>query len=172
MPNRRELSLTPIKHLLRHIHMYDVVDGGKDFLTRVMGSGVFVGRNPDTTGKLLSEHPDAAVRSHVGPVLCEMVETAKPARLMRTCQGDDRFHITYAESVCLPLGTGDTVEQIVAMTIFTHELQDTYILLPEFKAASAAKQDIFVLLYRFAKIGGRRALSLIMSSMNRERASG
>jgi len=172
MPSRRELSLVPIKNLLRHIHLYDVVDTGHDFRTRVIGTGVFLGRDPDTTGKLLSEHPDAVVRSRVGQALREVVNTSNPVRVKRIRPGEDRFHITHVESVYLPLGTADKAEQIVAMTIYTHGIQQADFALLNSRIAPAFKHDIFVWLFRLWKSGRRIVLNLMKPMVKRASTPG
>lgn len=122
IPLRTEISLGPIKRLLRHIHMYDVVDGGRDFRTRVMGTGVFIGKGPDTTGKLLSEEPSEGARMRLGLPLRQVVRTAKPARVLAQRPGKDLYQVFAIESLWLPLGAQATVAQVMAMTIYTQKL--------------------------------------------------
>ncbi len=153
MPTRADLSLTPIKQYLRHIHMYDVVDAGRDFFTRVMGTGVFLGKNPDTTGQLLSQHPDTVVRARLNFSLREVVNTAAPRRVLRERPGRDRFHATHVESIYLPLGTAQSVEQIIAMSIFKHVLRPAGDVLPVAKSAPAGKHRLGALLVRIARMG-------------------
>ncbi|MDE2162138.1 MAG: PAS domain-containing protein [Alphaproteobacteria bacterium] len=125
MPLRTEISLAPIKRLLKHIHMYDVVDGGLDFRTRVMGTDVFIGKGIDSTGKLLSEEPNEGARARLGRPLRHVVSTAKPVRVLAQRPGKDLYQVFAIESLWLPLGAQETVDQVLAMTIYTQKLDTT-----------------------------------------------
>ncbi|MCK5268758.1 MAG: PAS domain-containing protein [Spirochaetes bacterium] len=58
LPTRSQINPNEIKHILPHIAMMDVIDDGKDFRVRLIGSEVqrYLGR--DCTGELLSEGQD------------------------------------------------------------------------------------------------------------------
>ena len=125
MPLRTDISLGSIKRLLRHIHMYDVVDGGRDFRTRVMGTCVYIGKGTDSTGKLLSEEPSDGARVRRGAPLRHVVRTAKPARALAQRPGKDLYKVFAIESLWLPLGAQETVALVMAMTIYTQKLDTT-----------------------------------------------
>ncbi|MGZ5938753.1 MAG: PAS domain-containing protein [Rhizomicrobium sp.] len=116
MPMRSEIVPKDIRHCLRYIHIYDVVDNGVDFRARLVGTSVFPGLNDDQTGKLVSQHPDPGVQLRFGALLRHVTLTGAPARsVSRRFTGsllDDR----YTEGLWLPLGEGNRVIHILAQS--------------------------------------------------------
>jgi hypothetical protein len=54
-PRRAEIDPTEIKKHLSHLIMVDVIDGGKDFRFRLIGTRIVEGLGHDNTGKRFSE---------------------------------------------------------------------------------------------------------------------
>lgn len=116
MPSRTEIAPKDIKHALRTIHIYDVVDGGTDFRVRLVGTGVFPGLEADQTGRLLSEHPDPGVRLRFAVALKHVVQTVEPARSLSLRKTGDLLRDAHTEGLWLPLGDGDRVEHVLAQS--------------------------------------------------------
>src|ERR1700688_3416251 len=58
MPARNDFTPRDMKAYLRRIHLYDVVEGGRDFRIRLLGTSMTIGMGQDPTGKLMSAFPD------------------------------------------------------------------------------------------------------------------
>ncbi|MDE2181705.1 MAG: PAS domain-containing protein [Alphaproteobacteria bacterium] len=119
MPNRADIALAAIKKFLRHVHLYEVIDGGRDFRNRVMGTDVFIGKGTDSTGKLLSEETCEGARTRLGLPLRRVVDTGVPLRALTQRPGKNEYHVFDIESIWLPLGAPGSVDQVLAMTIYT-----------------------------------------------------
>lgn len=105
-----------IAHLLKHVHFSDVIDNGEDFRFHLIGDAVFRGLCENQTGKLVSEHPDIAVRLRLPILMREVVRTKRPVvGLAIRVTGNANLR---ADSVWLPFG-GPEVTQIMGMTALT-----------------------------------------------------
>ncbi len=119
MPARNEIVPKDLKHALRALHLYDVLDGGADFRMRLVGTGVFPGLDADQTGKLISEHPDPGIRLRFVAALRHVVETGQPARSLSLRKTGDLLRDAYAEGLWLPFGDGHRVEHVLAQSALT-----------------------------------------------------
>jgi len=116
MPTRTEIDPKEIRRSLRFVHMYDVVEGGEDFRTRLVGSSVFPGLATDQTGRLVSEHPDPGVRLRFAVLLRHVLAHRAPARSVSLRQTGSAVTDRRTEGLWLPLGHDDTVEQILVQS--------------------------------------------------------
>ena len=116
MPSRTEIAPKDIKHALRTIHIYEVVDGGADFRARLVGTGVFPGLATDQTGKLLSEHPDPGVCLRFAVALRHVAATGEPVRSLSLRKTGNLLSDAHTEGLWLPLGEADRVEQVLAQS--------------------------------------------------------
>jgi hypothetical protein len=116
MPTRTEISPKDLRHCLRYIHIYDVVDGGADFRARLVGTSVYPGLDDDQTGKLVSQHPDPGIQLRFGMILRHVFATARPARSISRRITGSLMNDMNTEGLWLPLGEGGTVLQILAQS--------------------------------------------------------
>ncbi|HEY0105554.1 MAG TPA: PAS domain-containing protein [Rhizomicrobium sp.] len=116
MPARSEIVPKDIRHCLRYIHIYDVVDRGADFRARLVGTSVFPGLDVDQTGKLVSQHPDPGVQFRFATLLRHVLASGMPARSLSHRITGSLLHDLYTEGLWLPLGEGDNVQHILAQS--------------------------------------------------------
>ncbi|MEJ0025218.1 MAG: PAS domain-containing protein [Rhizomicrobium sp.] len=116
MPARADVLPRDIKHCLRYIHIYDVIDGGADFRARLVGTSVFPGLDDDQTGKLVSQHPDPGIRLRFAALLRHVAATGEPARSISRRITGSLLHDLYTEGLWLPLGEGDRVRHVLAQS--------------------------------------------------------
>ena len=119
MPTRADISPKELRRSLRHIHMYDVMEGGRDFRARLVGTGVFPGLDEDQTGKLVSAHPDPGIRLRFGALLSHVAATGMPARSLSVRVTGSLLMDARTEGLWLPLGEGRTVQQILVHSSLT-----------------------------------------------------
>jgi hypothetical protein len=117
MPVRNDFTPRDMKAYLRRIHLYDVVENGRDFRIRVLGTSLTIGLGQDPTGKLMSEHPDAAAGHRFMLILQHVVSVGRPVRVVADQLIPERLATLQTEALWLPLGTGNTVEQVLAASI-------------------------------------------------------
>lgn len=115
-PARADLSPRAIKHCLRVIHLYDVVDGGADFRARLVGTTVYPGLTEDQTGRLISEHPDPGVRLRFSAAMKQVLAEGEPVRTVSRRLTGTRLHDARTEGLWLPLGAGELIEHILAIS--------------------------------------------------------
>jgi hypothetical protein len=115
MPPRAE-ARKEISHLLKYVHICDVLDDDEDFRFQLIGDAVFQGLKVNPTGQLVSQHPDMGVRLRFPILMRAAIQAKKPIRgvaIRKTESGD--FH---AESIWMPFG-GAEVKQVMGMTVLT-----------------------------------------------------
>lgn len=113
MPLRAE-ARKEISHLLKHVHVSEVIQGGEDFRFHLIGGAVFPGLGENQTGRLVSEHPDMGVRLRFPILMREAIRIKMPVRgvaIRETERGN--YH---AESIWLPFGASD-VTRVMGMTV-------------------------------------------------------
>ena len=110
----RAVAGAGIGRLLKFTHLCDVIRGGEDFRFRIIGMGVFSGRESQV-GRLVSQHPDMGVRTRF-PALMRAVVDQKAA--VRGLAARETAHGWFqVESIWLPFG-GAEVHQIMGMAMF------------------------------------------------------
>jgi hypothetical protein len=118
-PERPEPMLRAIKHLLKFVLLSTVVGEGRDFQFRILGASVFPGLEPNQTGRLVSQHPDAGISHRFSTLMRATVEKRSAVRgVSARVTGDDLYDFEI-ESIWLPFGTGVKVTQILSMSTFT-----------------------------------------------------
>lgn len=116
MPTRAEIVAKDVKRCLRHMHIYDVINGGADFRARLVGTAVYPHLDEDQTGKLISKHPDPGVRLRFAAIMRRVVETGEPVRSRSLRVTGNPLYDAQTEGLWLPLGRGEKVEQILAQS--------------------------------------------------------
>lgn len=121
MPVRADIDFKSMRKHLPMVQLYDVLEGGADFHFRVSGTQVFLVNGVDMTGKTVSAHPNAAIRSRLLDVLRHVVATAKAIYARFESVEAHKVHHQVVESVYLPLGDGAVPTQIIGLTVFSAE---------------------------------------------------
>jgi hypothetical protein len=116
MPARNDFTPRDMKAYLRRIHLYDVVDGGRDFRIRLLGTSMTIGMGQDPTGKLMSAYPDPVAGHRFTLILQHLVAVGRPVRVMADHLIPERLATMQTEALWLPLGT-KTVEHVLAASI-------------------------------------------------------
>ncbi len=117
MPARDDFTPRDMKAYLRRIHLYDVVEGGRDFRIRVLGTSMTIGMGQDPTGKLISAYPDPVAGHRFMLILQHVVSIARPVRVVADHLIPERLATMQTEALWLPLGSANTVEQVLAASI-------------------------------------------------------
>ncbi len=118
MPAKGGMPPKQMKPFLRYVHLYDVVAGGEDFHCRLVGSELVMTHHMDMTGKLISTLPNARIRMQLLEALRRVVRNAQPLYSRFETVGDTPTQFPFVERLLLPLGTGDRVEQVMALTVW------------------------------------------------------
>ena len=116
MPVRADFTPHAMRAYLRRIHLYDVLDNGRDFRIRVMGTSLTIGLGADPTGKLITEHPDPAAGHRFMLILQHVVSVGRPVRVVADQRLPERLATLQTEALWLPLGE-KSVEQVLAASI-------------------------------------------------------
>lgn len=115
MPARPKI-VKEIGPLLKRVHFSDVIDGGRDFRFRLLGDAVFQCLDANQIGRMVSEHPDMAVRMRYPILMREVVRIKAPVRGLATRITAHTRVLT--DSIWLPFGGPDVV-QIMGMSVLT-----------------------------------------------------
>lgn len=120
-PPRAAIEPLELKDLLGHIVIVDVVQQPEPglmprFRYRLFGTIVAHRMGFDMTGKWIDEWPAPEYRDYLNRSYAEVYAAARPFRRLRRLVKDDR-KLDY-ESLMLPLGPPQAVEQILAAQLF------------------------------------------------------
>ncbi|WP_162915088.1 PAS domain-containing protein [Desertibaculum subflavum] len=117
MPARRDLGPVELRPWLAQIMLLEVIEGGRDFRIRLLGTDAVQGVGVDVTGRMLSEipaAPDLLVR-----FLAEyraVVASARPGRALHDYVSPTSGRRIVFERLALPLSDdGTTVNMILAL---------------------------------------------------------
>ena len=116
MPVRADFTPHEMRAYLRRIHLYDVLDGGRNFRIRVMGTSLTIGLGSDPTGKLITEYPDPPAGHRFMLILQHVVSVGRPVRVVADHLILERLSTMQTEALWLPLGE-KSVEQVLAASI-------------------------------------------------------
>lgn len=116
MPVRADFTPHDMRTYLRRIHLYDVLDHGRNFRIRVMGTSLTIGLGSDPTGKMITEHPDAQAGHRFMLILQHVVSVGRPVRVVADHLIPERLSTMQTEALWLPLGE-KSVEQVLAASI-------------------------------------------------------
>lgn len=101
MPKRQEMDAASLQDMMPFIYIVDILDGGKDFNMRFMGSAIVQSVGQDYTGLKASENK-GAVSSWREAVYRKVYETQKPMFTRVPLSDFERGHII-TECALLPL---------------------------------------------------------------------
>ena len=120
MPTRSALNPFILRSSLRFVQLFEIVNDGKDFRFKVMGSGIVEQTGLHLTGKCISELESVGVRTRVTAALRRVLETRGPVRL--TADHSALGHLAHkqTEAIWLPLGDEARVTHILSGVIFSN----------------------------------------------------
>lgn len=122
LPSNPVKIIRSVKHLLKYVHLSDVVDNGADFRFRLLGDSVFPGLEKKQKGRLTSEHLDPGIAFRYGTLMQETVARRRPIRGVAERITKDENYNFVVESLWLPFGNNACVSQILSMARFTSVL--------------------------------------------------
>lgn len=127
-PDRADIVPADIVPLLPNIVIYDVIDGGRDFRTRVFGTAIVELVGEERTGMLISEfgrstnpptQPDAVQRHWMDSVQ-PAYTTGRPALVGGRMSSSRRPYIVWHGISC-PLSNGGTdIQKIIGVMVAEH----------------------------------------------------
>ena len=118
MPTRPELNPFVLGGLLRSTQLFDIVDEGRDFRFRVMGSGITEQTGLNVTGKCVSQLDNEQLRGRIAAALWRVCETRAPVRLTARQSAVPHLQHKYIEAIYLPLGDGETATHVISGVVF------------------------------------------------------
>ncbi len=111
MPARADFDVLELREWLGHLHLIEVVDGGRDFHHRVYGTDLAIAFDMDLTGKGMSALPES-VREQVRQDYARVCTSGEPLAV-----DDDpvvRSAVERVEKLILPLSSdGTTVDRLL-----------------------------------------------------------
>jgi hypothetical protein len=116
MPSRQDLDPVEMVSFLPNVVLIDVLDGGRDFRYRLIGTNVDDLLQESCTGRSLSEFPerDAAIRESCGRAFA----TGQPVSRSLAYRGPGEHHVEI-QQITLPLSAdGRSVNTL--MVVITH----------------------------------------------------
>jgi hypothetical protein len=113
MPERRDISPRDMKPYLSLIQLYEVVEGGREFRIGVMGTGFAEMIGHDPTGSFVSQLPDPIIAERLAAALRRVVDSRAPVRTTSMLRTKARVTRKKAESILMPLGSGDIVTHVL-----------------------------------------------------------
>lgn len=119
MPATKDITPRDMKSFLDRIHLYDVVEAGKDFRVRVAGTAITTSFGYNPTGLLISAHPHPARGKRLAQVLRHVMATGKPVRVVTNQMLPEKRGKKQVEALWLPLGVDGVIQRILAGAILT-----------------------------------------------------
>jgi hypothetical protein len=118
LPSRQAFSPRDLKVWLPGIHVYECVETQR-FTARLLGTAIVAAIGADQTGRTFGVHDQDQLAARAFGVLTAVAKDAKPYRTSAPRIAAVRQSWHAAESLWLPLGDGNTVQQVLAATILT-----------------------------------------------------
>jgi hypothetical protein len=107
-----------IPHLLPDLFMVNVIDGGREFVVRLVGTRVVERYGRETTGEKLSTLTAGVYRDAIFALHRACIDLRRPIHSVTNYLHPDRTHPTAAR-LMLPLrGEGDAVEIVLTLQLF------------------------------------------------------
>lgn len=114
MPERSEIRPHDMKRYLARVHLYEVLDGGRDFRCTLQGSGLDF-RRTLSTGQILSEVEDDVTRTRFTEILTKVTQTRAPVHILLDCPiSVENVQFSRLEALWLPLGRDGKVQHVLA----------------------------------------------------------
>ena len=120
MPSRQHIDPIELKKLLPHILLTDVIDGGRRFRYRLVGTAIQEAFGRNMTGLHIDEIMTGAYLEFIGGLYRDIVEKKKPIYSESTYYSQQAVGMR-AERLMLPLSQdGETVDMVVSIQTVGH----------------------------------------------------
>jgi hypothetical protein len=114
MPERSEIRPHDMKRYLSRVHLYEVLDGGRDFRCTLQGSGLDF-RRTVSTGQLLSQVENDVTRTRFTEILTKVTQTRAPVHIQINYPiSVENVQFSRLEALWLPLGKDSKVQHVLA----------------------------------------------------------
>jgi hypothetical protein len=119
-PTREDIDPKDIPAILPNIHMHDVLDAGKAFRVRLLGTQIVAAVGEDQTQRTFTETDDDLLGARMFVVQRAVMEQRRPIRSTARHTAARHLDFLSAESLCMPLSQdGVSVDKLLACTIFS-----------------------------------------------------
>jgi hypothetical protein len=117
-PRRADIQPRDMAALLPHVHLYDVVDGGKCFRIRVLGTAIVAVLGADQTGRTLSDGDSDLPALRAIAIMRRIVEDKVPLIVTAPRVASSKSIARSVEALWTPLSEdGANVSQVFACSI-------------------------------------------------------
>ena len=121
LPSRADLDPIDIPALLAHVFLIDIVDGGRDFRYRLLGTHIVESVGFEFTGQLVSEF----MRDHEEELRAQdyhkLVESREPQHVIGNMVAFGRDYMSYERVLCPLSSDGEAVDMIFGGLCFQLE---------------------------------------------------
>jgi hypothetical protein len=120
MPSRRDINPADLRGVLSRVQLYDLIDGGKAFRVRLLGTGIVEALGDDPTGKTITRAASDRLTRRMFAVI-DRVTKRKRALIVRAERtAVERVNFMKVESIYLPLADdGMTPDTLLAATVLS-----------------------------------------------------
>ncbi len=119
MPARRDINPAELRDVLPMLQLYDLIDGGKAFRVRLLGTKITQALGEDPTAQTVVRSADDRLTQRMFAVIDRVVKRKRPliARAERTAV--EKMSFAQVESIHLPLSEdGQNPDTLLAATVF------------------------------------------------------
>ena len=117
MPERGDIKPRDMKDYLSDVHLYELVDEGRDFRIRLVGTRFSEAAGYDATGELLSRVAYAPVRDRMFACAARVVATSAPIYGVAEQGSRPNLRDHRIEAVMAPLATAGNLTHILGHVI-------------------------------------------------------
>lgn len=121
LPSRADLDPIDIPALLAHVFLIDVVDGGRDFRYRLLGTHIVESVGFEFTGQLVSEFMRDHEEEILAPDYHKLVEGREPQHVTGNMVAFGRDYMSYETVMCPLSSDGEAVDMIFGGLCFRLE---------------------------------------------------
>jgi hypothetical protein len=119
-PARSEIELRETKEFLSHLQIFEILDGGRAFRPRLVGTAIAARVKEDATGKIFDESSPRPVVHRVLRAIRWVTEQRKPLRTFAARTALEGQDFIAHETVFLPLSSdGRTIDMMAVVGVFT-----------------------------------------------------
>ena len=121
LPSRADLDPTEIPALLPHVFLVDVVDGGRDFRYRLLGTHIIESVGFEFTGQLVSEFMRGREEEMQARDYHTLVESREPQHVIGNTVAFGRDYMRYERVQCPLSSDGEAIDMIFGGLCFQLE---------------------------------------------------
>jgi hypothetical protein len=119
-PARSEIDLREVKSFLSHLQIFDVIDGGRAYRPRLMGTSIVRQIKEDATGQVFDDSSPRPVVHRVLSAVRWVVAHKKPLRTVATRTALENRDFLSHETLFLPLSTdGSVIDMLAVVGVFS-----------------------------------------------------